>query len=98
MFRIAGWLLTPLVVISAAAIGASIGLVLAPRFAPQSGLIVTVVFAFFSSIAGLVLWVRLLRHSPRLRHTFAVTAEGLPESEIVEHIAHPDATPAEPDE
>lgn len=92
LFRLAGWLLTPFVLICAAGIGATIGLVLAPRFSPTGGLAVTVALALCAAIAGLVGWVRLLRHSPELRHTFAVTEEGLPESKLIEHLAHPDDT------
>jgi hypothetical protein len=90
LFRIAGWLLTPLVLICAAGVGATVGLVVAPRFSPNGGLAVTVILALFAAIAGLVGWVRLLRRSPELRHAFAVTEEGLPESKLVEHLVHPD--------
>jgi len=90
VFRIAGWLLTPLVLSTAAALGAAIGLVFAPRFPPQTGLIITVICAFVATVIGLTLWVRLLRRSPRLRETFAVTSEGVPESGLVEHLIHPD--------
>lgn len=92
LFRFAGWLLTPFVLICAAGIGATIGLVVAPRLSPNGGLAVTVALALCAAIAGLVGWVRLLRHSPELRHTFAVTEEGLPESKLVEHLTHPDDT------
>lgn len=91
LFRVAGWLLTPLVLVGAAGIGATIGLVIAPRLSPDAGLAMTVAFALVFAVGGLILWVRLLRHSPELRHAFAVTAEGLPESELVEQLVHPDA-------
>jgi ABC-type enterochelin transport system permease subunit len=90
VFRVAGWLLTPLVLTTAAAIGAAIGLVFAPRFPPQTALIITVACAFVAAVIGLMLWVRLLRRSPRLRETFAVTSEGVPESALVEQLMHPD--------
>jgi zinc transporter ZupT len=91
LLRAAGWLVTPLVLVGAAAIGATIGLVIAPRFSPNVALVLTVALALIAAIVGLVLWVGLLRHSPELRHTFAVTEAGLPESNLVEQLVHPDA-------
>jgi hypothetical protein len=96
LLRAAGWLLTPLVLVGAAGAGATIGLVIAPRLSPNAALALTVALALIAAIVGMVLWVGLLRHSPELRHTFAVTEAGLPESELVEHLVHPDA--AKPDE
>lgn len=95
LLRVAGWLLTPLVLVCAAGVGASIGLIIAPRLSPNAGLVLTVVCALGFAIVGLVAWVRVLRHSPELRHTFAVTEAGLPESALVERLVHPD--PAKPD-
>jgi zinc transporter ZupT len=96
LLRAAGWLLTPLVLVCAAAIGAMIGLVVAPRFSPNVALVLTLALALIAAGAGLVLWSGLLRRSPELRHTFAVTEAGLPESDLVEQLVHPDA--AEPDQ
>jgi zinc transporter ZupT len=96
LLRAAGWLLTPLVLVCAAAVGATIGLLLAPRFSPNTALALTVALALIAVVAGLVLWVRLLRRSPELRQTFAVTEAGLPQSDLVEQLVHPDA--AKPDE
>lgn len=95
LFRIAGWLLTPLVLVVAAALGATIGLLIAPRFSPNTGLALTAASSLICTILGLVFWVKLLQHSPELRHTFAVTEAGLPESELVEHLVHPDAPKAD---
>jgi ABC-type enterochelin transport system permease subunit len=96
LFRVAGWLLTPLVLVCAAGIGATIGLLIAPRLSPNAGLALTVACALIGAIAGLILWMRLLRDSPELRHTFAMTEAGLPESELVEHLVHPDAAKPDP--
>jgi hypothetical protein len=91
LFRIAGWLLTPLVLLTAASIGALLGLVIAARVhSPNTGLILTVVLAFVAAIAGLVLWVRMLRDHPRLRHTLEMAIDGSPDSPIVQAIIHPD--------
>lgn len=95
LLRMAGWLLTPLVLITAAAIGATIGLIVAPRFASaNAGLILTISLAIVAAIIGLVLWARMLREHPRLRHTLEMTAHGAPDSPIVQRLIHPDeATP-----
>ena len=95
LFRIAGWLLTPLVLVVAAALGATIGLVIAARVSPNAGLALTVASSLICTILGLVFWVKLLRRSPELRETFAVTEEGLPQSELVEQLVHPDAPKAD---
>lgn len=94
-FRIAGWLLTPLVLIGAAGLGATIGLMVAPTFSPDAGLVVTFALALIASIAGLILWIRLLRTHPNLRHTLEMTVQGVPESALVDQLMH--AGPAEPE-
>jgi hypothetical protein len=93
-FRMAGWLLTPLVLLSAAGIGATIGLVIAPTLSPNAGLGLTASLSLAAAIAGLLLWVRLLREHPSLRHTLEMTTQGAPESPLVERLIHPDATEA----
>ena len=90
LFRAAGWLLTPLVLISAAGIGATIGLVVAPTLAPDAALGLTIGLSLLAAIAGLVLWMRLLREHPGLRHTLEMTAQGVPESALVQRLIHPD--------
>ena len=90
LFRVAGWLLTPLVLVSAAGIGATIGLLVAPRLSPDAALGVTIGLSLLAAIAGLVLWMRLLREHPGLRHTLEMTAQGVPESALVQRLIHPD--------
>lgn len=90
LFRIAGWLLTPLVLILAAGIGATIGLLVAPTLSPDAALGFTAGLALLAGIAGLVFWLRLLREHPGLRHTLEVTVQGVPESPLVERLIHPD--------
>ena len=89
-FRVAGWLLTPLVLVSAAGIGATIGLMVAPTLSPNAGLGLTAGLSLAAAIAGLVLWIRLLRTHPGLRHTLEITVEGVPESALVQRLIHPD--------
>ena len=92
LFRVAGWLLTPLVLVVAAGAGATVGLLVAPRFSPNAGLMLTVALALVFAIAGLIVWVRILRSNPELRQVFAVTEEGLPQSELIDQLAHPDGS------
>ncbi|HEY4322258.1 MAG TPA: hypothetical protein VGM77_13915 [Gemmatimonadales bacterium] len=90
LLRVAGWVLTPLVLVCAAAIGATIGLVVAPRFSPMAGLIVTAVLALAAAIAGLLLWLELLREHPELRESLAITAAGIPDADAVQRLVHPE--------
>jgi hypothetical protein len=96
LLRISGWLLTPLVLITAAAIGATVGLAVAPKFPANSALIVTVVLALAAATTGLVLWARMLRVHPELRHTLEMTVHGAPDSPIVQRLIHPDKPPSDP--
>lgn len=95
LLRLAGWLLTPLVLTTAAAIGATIGLLLAPHFSSTlTSLVVTAVMALAAAIGGLILWVRLLREHPQLRHTLELAVDGSSESPLMQRLIHPDG--AEP--
>ncbi|HEY3934615.1 MAG TPA: hypothetical protein VGL65_08345 [Gemmatimonadales bacterium] len=87
--RVAGWLLTPLILIIAAAIGAVVGLVATTSLSPNAALGVTVVLALVAAAIALRLWTRLLKERPMLRHTLAMTTEGIPETELVERLVHP---------
>lgn len=94
LLRIAGWLLTPLVLILAAAIGATIGLLVAPTFSTATtGFIAVGVLALLAAIAGLFGWVHLLREHPELRHTLEMSTDGTPVSPLVQRLIHPDAPP-----
>jgi len=95
IFRILGWVATPLVLVIAATTGAVLGLLIAPALSTYPALAVTLVFGTVVAAAGLYGWVRLLRRSPRLRHTLDMTVEGVPESPIVEHLMHPDEPESE---
>lgn len=91
LLRLAGWVLTPLVLITAAAIGATLGLLIAPQFSSAThGLLLTGALALAAAIIGLILWVRLLRDHPRLRHTLEIAVDGTPDSPVVQHLIHPD--------
>jgi hypothetical protein len=91
LLRLTGWLLTPLVLVITAAVGATIGLLVIPHIASaNAGLIVTFALAMFAALLGLVFWVRTLREHPGLRHTLELTVEGAPDSPIVQRLIHPD--------
>ena len=91
LLRMTGWLLTPLVLVLAAGAGASTGLLLAPRLSSaNTGVIVTVALALIFASLGLVFWARILREHPGLRHTLELTAQGAPDSPIVQRLIHPE--------
>lgn len=89
--RVAGWLLTPLIVIVAAAIGAAIGLVVARLLPPTTGLVTAFAFGLAAAIVVLYLWIRLLLQRPAIRHVLDLMPDGLPDTPTTEHLMHPDA-------
>ena len=81
VLRVLGWLLTPLVAWAACFSGAAIGALVASGLErPTAGLIVTATFGAVTGFAVLLFWMRLLRRSPRLRHSLHVTVEGIPDT------------------
>ena len=92
----AGWLLTPIVTIFAASIGATIGTLVAPRFSPTNGVIVAAIGGLIGAAGGLWLWLRFLKGSPELREVLAVTPEGVPTEEAMAEVIGEDP-PAAPE-
>lgn len=90
VFRLAGWLLTPVVIIGAAGVGAYLAVLMAPRFSAVVSLVLVGVAGLAGAIVGLGLWLKALRQSPELRHALAVTSEGVPEGAAVEELFQPD--------
>jgi hypothetical protein len=83
LVRLAGWLLTPLVLTLAAALGATTMAVVAPAFSTTPALVLVTLAGLASAGVGLWLWLKLLRTSPELQEALAVTPEGVPlESEV----------------
>ncbi len=77
--RFFGWLLTPVVAWAASFVGATLVSWLAAGFTDaRSQLIATVVGGGLTAVVVLVLWLRLLRTSPRLRETLRVDTDGTP--------------------
>ena len=94
----AGWLLTPIVTILAAGIGATIATLVAPRFSPTNGVIIAGLGGLTGATLGLWAWLRFLRGSPELREVLAVTPEGVPTEEAIAEVIgeDPPAAPEQP--
>lgn len=94
----AGWLLTPIVTILSAGVGATIATVVAPRFSPTNGVIIAGIGGLAGASVGLWLWLRFLRGSPELREVLAVTPEGVPTEEAITEVIgeDPPAAPESP--
>lgn len=97
LFRIGGWLLTPIVTILGAGIGATIGAVVAPRLSPGGGLLASAISGLVGAALTLWLWVRLLRGSPELRGVLHVTPEGVPTDESIADVIGEDPPPTRTD-
>jgi hypothetical protein len=83
VLRILGWLLTPLVAWAASFCGSALAFYAVRRIdSPDEALYMSIFAAVVSGFGGLLLWMRLLRRSPRLRHSLHVTREGIPEPPV----------------
>ena len=81
--RLAGWLLTPLVLTLAAFLGATIMAMVAPVVSTAVAMALVTLAGLTSAAVGLWLWIRLLKGSPVLQEALAVTPEGVPlEAEV----------------
>ena len=79
LLRILGWLLTPLVVWAASLFGAVFALgLLSPARSSHAILYLTVAVGLLTGLVATLLWMRVLRRSPRLRKSLHITREGLP--------------------
>jgi len=79
LLRVLGWLLTPLVAWAASLLGAWLGTLIAAWIdRPLQGLLVTMGLGAVFGFGTLLFWMRVLRRSPRLRHSLHVTREGIP--------------------
>jgi hypothetical protein len=94
----AGWLLTPIVTILAASIGATIATLVAPRVSPTGGVVLALIGGLVGAGLGLWLWLRLLRGSPELQDVLAVTPEGVPTEAAMADVLgeDPPAAPEQP--
>lgn len=88
LLLIVGWLLTPLVVWAASVLGAWVGARAGGGLpTPDQALAVTVGGGVIAGFTSVFLWMRLLRRSPRLRHSLGITREGLPiKEELIQAI------------
>lgn len=87
IFRLIGWLLTPLVVLTTATLGATLGFLITREWPANLGLLsFALICGLLGALLGALAWTRLLRRSPQLREALAVTASGLPEAERVQEM------------
>lgn len=77
--RFFGWLLTPVVAWAASFFGATLcAWMVAGWGGARTQLIATVTGGGLTAVAALILWLRLLRRSPKLRETLRVDRDGTP--------------------
>lgn len=93
VLRVAGWLLTPVVLAITAAIGATIGAMAAPKLSSTGAIVVMAFGGLVGALLGLLAWERLLGRSPELRAVLALTPEGIPEQQAVEELLDPTKPP-----
>jgi hypothetical protein len=95
LLRFLGWVLTPLVVLAAAGIGATVLSMVAPRFSVRTGVVLTALGGTVGATAGFLGWMRLLARSRELRDVLHVTAEGVPTDDMIEPPPETDGPTAE---
>ncbi len=78
VLRFFGWLLTPFVAWAASFLGATAGAVVGRGLPATTGLIVAVVLGGAAALLALIVWLRLLRRSPRLQKALEVSGDGTP--------------------
>jgi hypothetical protein len=78
--RFVGWLLTPLVAWAASFAGATLGALVGGGITsnPMTALWITAGFGGLFAVVGAVVWLRLLRRSPKLQETLALDPDGTP--------------------
>ncbi len=86
VLRLAGWLMTPMVILAAAGAGAFLLALAAPKFSITVGLGLIGAAGLLGAIAGLLFWMKILRRSPELRQALAVTSDGVPEGKAIEEM------------
>ncbi len=94
--RVIGWLLAPFVAWAASFYGAWLVLSLGGRPThPWRSLALALAIALLTGVGILLVWMHLLRRSPRLRHSLHVDPEGLPVIDDLEAEDQPsDQTPS----
>lgn len=86
LLRIVGWLLTPLAITAAAAIGATALATIAPQFSTGRALIITAVGGLLGAVLGFWGWTKLLQRSHGLREVLQVTSEGVPTQQGLDEV------------
>lgn len=81
VFRVFGWLLTPLLAWAASFFGAVGGALIAMRIEdPVDGLAVTALCGAVTGFAAIIVWLHYLRQTPEVREVLAVTVDGAPDT------------------
>jgi len=84
LLRASGWLLTPIVALAAAFVGALVGTVLATLLPnPIHGVVLTILLGGAAGFVTVHYWLHALRNSPRLQHALHVLPDGTPEAAAV---------------
>jgi len=78
VLRFFGWLLTPFVAWAASFLGATLGALLGRGLPATTGVVVSVVLGGGAALVALILWLKLLRRSPRLQRALEVSEDGTP--------------------
>lgn len=81
LLRAIGWLLTPVVITTAAFLGAMVAAFFVPSFDVTHGLILTGIGGLLSASLAFWGWSRLLQHSRGLRQALHVAVDGTPMAE-----------------
>ncbi|MFZ5625036.1 MAG: hypothetical protein ACOY71_11510 [Gemmatimonadota bacterium] len=85
LLKVFGWLLTPVLAWAASFCGARAATILAARIAdPMTGVYLTMAAGAVAAFAVIILWLFLVRRSPRVRETLALTPEGAPDTAAIE--------------
>ncbi|HET9066783.1 MAG TPA: hypothetical protein VFN22_13265 [Gemmatimonadales bacterium] len=98
LFRIVGWLLTPLVITLAAALGATTLALVAPQFSTGRALIIMTVGGLLGAVLGFWGWMKLLERSRGLRDVLQVTTEGVPTEQGIDEVIGSDPADAPADD
>lgn len=97
ILHLGGWILTPLVAVLAAALGATLTLFVSQSFSTKTALVVATIGGLLGATTGMWLWLRFLRRSPVVRDVLAITPEGVPTEDALDEVIGTDLPESEPD-
>jgi hypothetical protein len=97
ILHLGGWILTPLVAVLAAALGATITLFVAQSFSTKTALVLATIGGLLGATGGMWVWLRFLRRSPAVRDVLSVTPQGVPTADALAEVIGTDIPESEPD-